>query len=550
MNENLLKSNETEQTVLGSILLDNDVMVIANDMLTGEEFYLEAHRLTYSAMREIYKNRKAIDLIVLADYLKDKEQLEVCGGIAYISSLSTIVPTTTNANYYINILLEKYKNRQIYNKFNLFTSGQLDSTTLMYQLQKDIAYIDDKMVQKDTSINSIAERALNYISESQSSNIKTGISYIDSKLGGLFKGELTCIAAKSGYGKTALALQIIRGVIAQKKKVLLISGEMTDIQIYFRMISSITGIDVTKMKNRNLSQRDLSKFIEASAFLNNGFLHINDSINTIDGIKREINRVKPDVVVLDYLQILDYKGKETGEAKLAELSREMKKMTLDFDISIIELAQLNDEMKDVRPVGDRPLRGSKQIYMDANNVIYIHRPNYKELKEVIKYLGLNDEMEVKTKENEYKAKLSEIVIAKNRDGMTGYKPFWYIGKILTFKDKILIDSEVDSNLTQQGAGKELVNADERIQVQNLYDIQVKDKLSEVLEELNQIVLSSNGSKKLVAQKFRNNLMKINSEFLSEKNEILVTKLNNLILHFIWNKQLLETDPQSFYNKIL
>lgn len=547
MNENLLRSNETEQTVLGSILLDNDVMVIANDMLTGEEFYLEAHRLIYSAMRNLYKNGKAIDLIVLVEYLKDKVQLEACGGIPYITSLSTIVPTTANASYYINILLEKYKNRQIYNKFNLFTSGQLDSTTLMYQLQKDIADIDDKIVQKDTSINSIAERALNYISESETSNIKTGIGYIDSKLGGLFKGELTCIAAKSGYGKTALALQIIRGVISQKKKVLLISGEMTDIQIYFRMISSITGIDITKMKNRNLGPRDLSKFIEASAFLNNGFLHINDSVNTIEGIKREINRVKPDVVVLDYLQILDYKGKETGEAKLAELSREMKKMTLDFYIPIIELAQLNDEMKDVRPIGDRPLRGSKQIYMDANNVIYIHRPNFKELKEVIKYLGLNDELEVKNKENEYKAKLSEIIIAKNRDGMTGYKPFWYVGKILTFKDKILVDENI---FNQQEVEEVSVETDEIEKAQGIYDIQIKDKLSKVLEELNQIILNSDGSKKVVSEKFRNNLMKLNSEYFKEQKTELVTKLNNLILHFMWNQELLDTDPQAFYNKIL
>ncbi|MGO0901788.1 replicative DNA helicase [Clostridioides difficile] len=430
----LVKSTEAEQSVLGSILLDATAIREIEPILTEDMFYHEEHKIIFDSMKKIYKRNEPIDLITLTEEVKHKGHLNRVGGISYITSLSNVVPSLSNALYHANIVLDKYKNRNIIDKFNKFKLGEIDDNTLIYQLEQDINNIDKKLIKKDTSISAITTRAFDYISDGVEEGIEIGIEVLDETIGGLYQGELTTIAAKSGGGKTALALQILRNVIFQGKKVLFISGEMSDIQILFRNISSLTGIPIVKMKNRDLNEKEMIDYINALGILNQDeILDINDTVNTISGIKREIKRLKPDLVIVDYLQILDYEGKEVGEAKFAELSREMKKITLDFNIPVIQLAQLNDEMRDERPKGDRPMRSSKQIYMDSNNVVYLHRPTEKEALEYCKLIGIEDIEALRKREKSLGVKLTEIIVAKNRDGEARYTPYWYVGCRLTFK---------------------------------------------------------------------------------------------------------------------
>ena len=419
--------------VLGAMLLDTSTITEIEPLLKPEMFYSTANQTIFECVIEIYNNKEPVDLITLTDKLRTIDALDNVGGISYLTSLSTIVPTTSNVIYYANIILEKYKNRNIVEKFEGFKMGEIDSATLIYQLEDEIEKANKGLIKKDTSISSIAARAFDYINTESEENIKFDIPTLDEAIGGLYPGELTTIAGKSGGGKTALALQILRNVIAQKKKVLLISGEMSDIQILFRNIASLTGISIKKMKDRDLSENEMMKYIEALSILSEGdYLHINDNTYTLSGIKREINRIKPDLVIIDYLQILEHEGPEQGEAKLAELSRKVKKMTIDFNIPIIELAQLNDETKGKRPQGDTPMRGSKQIYMDANNVIYLHRPLDGEIDEYCEKLGYDSYKQVRRKEKILGANLTEIIIAKNRDGESFHTPHWYMGSKLLF----------------------------------------------------------------------------------------------------------------------
>ncbi|MEG0181634.1 MAG: DnaB-like helicase C-terminal domain-containing protein [Terrisporobacter sp.] len=431
---NLVSNVEAEQSVLGSIMLDSSAIEEVEPILESSMFSYQAHEIIFDLMLELHKKNEPIDLITIVEELRKQVHLEDVGGVAYITSLFTIVPTTSNILYYANIVLGKYKNRKIIDKFNKFKRGEIDDTTLVYQLENDINLANQKLVKKDTSMASIAARAFDYINSEAEDGIRLGIPMLDDVIGGLYDGELTTIAAKSGGGKTALALQILRNVISQSKKVLFISGEMTDIQILFRNISAITGVAIKKMKDRNLDEKEMRAYINALASLSQGnYLHINDNTYTISGIKREIKRLNPDLVIIDYLQILEHEGKETGEAKYAELSRKIKKMTIDFNLPIIQLAQLNDEMKDERPKGDRPMRSSKQIYMDSNNVIYIHRPNDTEVSKYCKLIGFDSVEDVRKKEQGIGMNLAEIIVAKNRDGEASHTPHWYVGSRLTFK---------------------------------------------------------------------------------------------------------------------
>ncbi|MEG2415911.1 MAG: DnaB-like helicase C-terminal domain-containing protein [Romboutsia sp.] len=431
--DNITSNIEAEQSVLGCILLDRTAIEEVESVLQTDMFSNTAHQVIFNCMSELHDSKHPIDLITLRDKLRVIGYLEDIGGISYITSLSTIVPTTSNVLYYANIIIEKYKNRNIIEKFNSFKLGEIDDSTLIYQLEHDIGEVNAKLVKKDTRISSIAERAFDYINTEAEESIKFNIPTLDEAIGGLYPGELTTIAAKSGGGKTALALQILRNVIAQNKVVLLISGEMTDIQILFRNIASLTGVSINKIKDRNLNENEMRKYIEALSVLSNGnYLHINDNTYTLSGIKREIKRINPDLVIIDYLQILEHEGAEQGEAKLAELSRKVKKMTIDFNIPIIELAQLNDETKGKRPKGDGPMRGSKQIYMDANNVIYLHRPMDDEINEYCKGLGYESVEKVRGYEKSIGCNLTEIIIAKNRDGESFHTPYWYLGCRLMF----------------------------------------------------------------------------------------------------------------------
>ncbi|MCC0702772.1 AAA family ATPase [Clostridioides sp. ES-S-0049-02] len=432
---NLVKNTEAEQSILGSILLDSRKIEEIEILISEDMFYHQEHKHIFNSVKDIHKRDEPIDIITLTEDLKKKRLIDYVGGISYLTKLSTIVPTIGNVSHYIEIVIEKYKNRNIIDKFNKFKLGEIDDNTLIYQLEKYINEVNQKLVKKDSSITAISERAFEYINDEIEEGINIGIKFLDETIGGLYSGELITIAAKSGRGKTALALQIMRNVVFQGKKVLFISGEMSDIQILFRNIASLTGISVVKMKNRNLNEEEIIKYINALSTLNQeNNLYINDSVNTISGIKREIKSIKPDVVIIDYLQILDYEGKEVGEAKFADLSRQIKKITLDFNIPIIQLAQLNDELKDERPKGDRVMRSSKQIYMDSNSVIYIHRPTEKEALDYCKTMGIEDIKELRCREKGFGANLSEIIVAKNRDGESGFRPYWYIGGVFSFKE--------------------------------------------------------------------------------------------------------------------
>ena len=174
---------------------------------------------------------------------------------------------------------------------------------------------------------------------------------------------------------------------------------------------------------------------------NNLDLYINTEISTVTEIKKRTRQLKPDVVIIDYLQLLTPEQSEgSREREVATISREIKNMTQDFKIPIIQLSQLNDEFGDFRPKGERAMRESKAIYQNSNNVIYIHKPNEKEVK---RHLDKNKiSMEQFGLINEQGNDLVEIILDKQRDGMTGMFLQQYIKKKLTFAQLDLLETNI------------------------------------------------------------------------------------------------------------
>lgn len=426
-----LDAIEIEKSVLGSFLVDNNTLQHL-DLLNESDFAVEGHKIIFKEIKNLYNN-KMLDIITLSEKIKG------CSiPISYISNL-TVLSSPYSIENHISILREKTRKRKIVNQsYKLIEAvkEEEDLEQLIYNFEVNVKKIATDNSSAEDDVMNIATKFLDYIENKTDEKISFGIKFLDEMIGGLYKGELTTIAAKSGVGKTALALQILRSCLKQDKKVLLISREMSDVQMFVRNIVSLTGIDSKTIKNKVFTEDQLEQIIKAIGVLtDNNNLFINDNIDRISKIKTRIRQVKPDVVIIDYLQLLTVEKSEgSREREVATLSREIKNMTLDFKIPIIQLSQLNDEMKDSRPWGERPMRDSKAIYHDSNNVIYIHEPMGADLEDACEENGLNVESVKAAKERS--CILVDLIVAKNRDGSKGIKQHWFAGDRLYFQEVI------------------------------------------------------------------------------------------------------------------
>lgn len=424
-----LDAIEIEKSVLGSFLVDNNTLQHL-DLLNESDFAVEGHKIIFKEIKNLCNN-KMLDLVTLSEKIKDHDI-----SMSYISNL-TVLSSPYSIENHISILRGKARKRKIVNQsYELIESIKKDDDLeqLIYNFEVNAKKIvnDNSTVEDD--VMNIATKFLDYIENKTDEKISFGVKFLDEMIGGLYKGELTTIAAKSGVGKTALALQILRSCLKQNKKVLLISREMSDVQMFVRNIVSLTGIDSKTIKNKVFTEEQLEQIIKAIGVLtDNNNLFINDNIDRISKIKTRIRQVKPDVVIIDYLQLLTVEKNEgSREREVATLSRKIKNMTLDFKIPIIQLSQLNDEMKDSRPWGERPMRDSKAIYHDSNNVIYIHEPVGADLEDACEENGLNVESVKAAKERS--CILVDLIVAKNRDGSKGIKQHWFAGDRLYFQE--------------------------------------------------------------------------------------------------------------------
>lgn len=421
-----------EQSVIGSLISDNTLSFKLEE-LYEDLFTLNIHKYILNVMKVLYENNMAIDIQSVYTKLKDRDiNIE----ISYLTDMVAI-GESYSIDSHIRILKDKYLRREIIkNCTNLFQDlgDDEDMDLVVYNFEKRMREILNKNTKnyKD-SVKDICERLLDYLENDENTGIKFGVEYLDNIIGGLFKGELTTIAARSGVGKTALALQIMLNCVFQKKKVLFISREMSNEQVFMRNITKKTGISTKKMKNKQLEDDEWKLVIDTfKEYSSQNLMYINDKISTISALKRRIRELEPDLVIIDYVQLMSVESiMQNREREVASLSRELKNITLDFNIPVIQLSQLNDEMKDFRPWGERPMRDSKAIFHDSNNVVYIHEPVNSDFEDAIKAIGTSREKVINSRKNGIK--LVDLIVAKCRDGETGYRHYCYNGRRLHFQ---------------------------------------------------------------------------------------------------------------------
>lgn len=426
---------ESEYTVLGTIF-DNKIKLNKIENISPNIFSSESNKIIFKVLLDIISNEDKIDVPIFLEKLKKTDVRVSIESINNMLMYSNLYTFESN----LKILEELYVKRNTYERAKALMEGIIDGADidkLIYDFQEGTEA--NKQVNNDykDDIKSICEELMDYFEKEDdgSNRYNSGIPTFDRLAGGIFKGELLTIGAKSGVGKTALALNIALEVMKAGGTILIVSREMDKTHIVQRLLTMLTSVKSMAMKTKKLEANDWTKIIEGMSILNAHNIYVNSDISKPSQIRRRVREVKADLLIVDYLQLLSSDEKSSNrEREVASLSREMRKITLDFNCAVIQLSQLNDDYKG-RPWGEKPMRESKAIYQDSSNVIYIHKPI--ELTECVQMADGNEKLGEQYKKlntEDSPVKMVEIIVSKCRDGSTGCETYAYLGEQLRFKE--------------------------------------------------------------------------------------------------------------------
>ncbi len=412
---------EAEESLLSAILVDNSTLLDIIEILSPEDFYKTAHRLVFSAIAELFTRNEPVDLVTLANILKEKGKLEEIGGAGYLARLVDTVPLAINAQYYARIVHDKAALRRLIERTNQIARrcfedrGEVDdiidfAETAIFEVS------ERKHRQSFHPISRIIEKNIDALEERQGNKalitgVPSGFSDLDALTSGLQPSDLVILAARPSMGKTAFALNIARNAaVDHGTPVAVFSLEMSKEQLSMRMLCSEARVDSSRLRSGFFSQEDWVRLTDAAGTLSDAPVFIDDSPNiSATEIRAKSRRLKLDkglgLVIIDYLQLMKAPiSSERRDLEISEISRSLKALAKELDIPVLALSQLNrrlEERSDKRPqLSD--LRESGALEQDADVVAFIYR----------------DEVYNKDENNPHRG-TAEILLKKQRNGPTG-----------------------------------------------------------------------------------------------------------------------------------
>lgn len=415
---------EAEQSVLGSAMIDNEAAIEIVSKLAPEDFYSESHQTIFEAMQSLYAKNTPIDIITLSDELDKKEKLSSVGGMSYLTTLGSIVPSAAYHAHYSEIIKRDSVLRQLISACNKITQHAYEETASDEALgfaEKAIYEIAEKgqvssleKIQKSLEI--VMDKFENiHKNGGNVQGVKTGFYALDQILnGGFNKGDLVIIAARPAVGKTSLAMNIVsNAALEYKAKCAVFSLEMSHDQLTQRMLCSIANVDMKKALRGELTEADWTKLWKANKRLQDANIFIDDSsLNRPSQILSKCRKLKRekglDLIMIDYLQLMssDVKKSDNRQTEISDISRRMKILAKEIGVPVVVLSQLSRAVE--QRTGKKPvlsdLRESGAIEQDADIVMFIH-------KEPPENAG-----EQEDKAADYTA---EIILAKHRAGECG-----------------------------------------------------------------------------------------------------------------------------------
>ena len=426
MEENLIKrvlphSIEAEQSVIGSMLLEKEAIVVATEMLKADDFYQHQYGIMFATITELYNEGKPTDLVTLQDALKMKDAPPEISGIDFLRDLLNVVPTSANIRYYAEIVAEKALLRRMIKVTEEIAdscyAGKEKVEDLMEQTEKKIFDLVQKRNTGDyVPIRDVVINVVNKIEQASKSKstvtgIPTGFTDLDYRTSGMQPSDLVLLAARPSMGKTAFVLNLAENfAVKQNYTTAIFSLEMSKEQLVNRMLSMESRVDSQTLRTGNLSDNDWDQLVESSGIIANSRLIIDDTPGiSIGELRSKCRRYKLEhdlkVVIIDYLQLMSGSGgknSDNRQQEISEISRSLKALARELNVPVIALSQLSracESRQDHRPMLS-DLRESGAIEQDADVVMFIYRDEY-----------YNKDTEAKN--------IAEIIIAKQRNGPIG-----------------------------------------------------------------------------------------------------------------------------------
>lgn len=430
------QSLDSEQAVIGGLLVSGDAITRVIDLLEPEHFYRKAHTVIYAAMLDLFDKNEPIDIVTVSQYLKDEGKLENIGGRQYITDLSLSVATTANLEYYARIVQEKALLRSLIKAGTEIVSTSYEEPDADAAIDRAEHLIFNlaqrRSMQQLIHIKNIVEASFQrieqrYENRDSLSGVPSGFYDLDALTSGFQQSDLIIVAARPSMGKTALCLTVAQHVaIDQKIPVAIFSLEMSKEQLVQRMLCSEASIDANRLRTGHLHTNDWTHLAMAMGRLGEAPIFIDDSalLNVLE-IRAKARRLKAEMkglglIIVDYIQLLQgRKQTDNRVQEVSEISRSLKTLAREIDVPVIALSQLSravEARQNKRPMLS-DLRESGSIEQDADIVMFIYRDDY-----------YNPESERRGE--------AEIIIAKQRNGPTGTVDLLYQSSITRFLNKV------------------------------------------------------------------------------------------------------------------
>ncbi len=425
MDEAVLKrvlphSMEAEQSVIGSMIMDREAIVVASEAVCGEDFYNKSYGALFDAMVELNDAGQPVDLVTLQNRLKEKDVPPEVSSLEFIRDLITAVPTSANIKYYANIVAEKATLRRLIRLMeeiaNNCYAGKDSMEVILEETEKKVFDLVQRRNTGDfVPIRQVVMNAMDKIEKASHSDgsvtgIATGFIDLDYRTAGMQPSDLVLIAARPSMGKTAFVLNIAQYVAFHSNHcVAIFSLEMSKEQLVNRLFAMESKVDSQHLRTGNLSDMEWEKLIESAGMIGQSKLIIDDTPGiSIAEMRSKCRKFKLEMdlkmIIIDYLQLMSGSGRgsESRQQEISDISRSLKALARELQVPVLALSQLSravEQRPDHRPMLS-DLRESGAIEQDADVVMFIYRDDY-----------YNPDTEKKG--------IAEINIAKQRNGPIG-----------------------------------------------------------------------------------------------------------------------------------
>ena len=421
---------DAEQAVLGAVFLSQDALIEAMEYVDADDFYQHANQLIFQAMLNLNDEEEPVDVVTVQNELDRANQIEDIGGVSYLAELASAVPTAANTSYYAKIVKDKSILRRLINAASDIVTRSFEEDepvdNIIDQSEKDIMEVSENRNHKgfrrisDVVKSSFEEIDKLYDQDSDVTGLSTGYKDLDAMTTGLHEDELVILAARPGVGKTAFALNLAQNAATKSNAtVAIFSLEMGAESLVNRMLCSEGSIDANALRTGKLDENQWNSLVVAMGSLSRTNVYIDDTPGIkVAEIRSKCRRLLKesghlDLIIIDYLQLIEGTGQENRQQEVSVISRNLKKLAKELHVPVIALSQLSrgvEARQDKRPMLS-DIRESGSIEQDADIVAFLYRDDYYRDED-----GDNNDQEEPEDQDVGEV---EVIISKNRSGPRG-----------------------------------------------------------------------------------------------------------------------------------